>query len=95
MSYMYSLLNHIAATNKEAYEVSAAMKDALNDSSETSTLYSVETGLRGLSEDEKRLVGISTISVVTRLALEFRKEEVMRSLLALTLSLIHHPRSPG
>lgn len=40
------------------------------------TLQSVETGLRGLSEDEKRLVGISTISVVTRLALEFGMEEV-------------------
>ena len=76
MSYMYSLLNHIAATSKEPYEVSAIMKTSLNDSSDAATLYSMETGLRGLSEEEKRLVAISTISVVSRLALEFKTEEV-------------------
>lgn len=76
MSYMYSLLNQIAATSKDSYEVSSALKRSLEDSTDTATLYSIETGLRGLSDDEKRLVGISTISVVTRLALEFQKEEV-------------------
>ena len=74
MSYMYSLLNHIAATSKETFEVSSALRNSLD--ADTATLYSLETGLRGLSEDEKRLVGISTISVVTRLALEFKTEEV-------------------
>ena len=73
---MYSLLNQIAATGKESYEASGAMRKSLEDSSDAATLYSIETGLRGLTDDEKRLVGISTISVVTRLALEFQKEEV-------------------
>ncbi|EKM55298.1 uncharacterized protein PHACADRAFT_255820 [Phanerochaete carnosa HHB-10118-sp] len=84
MSYMYSLLNHIAATSKEPYEVSAIMKTSLGDSADAATLYSMETGLRGLTEDEKRLVAISTISAVTRLALEFKTEEVTR----LTISML-------
>ena len=74
MSYMYSLLNHIAATSKESYETAAAPRTSVD--ADASTLYSLETGLRGLTDDEKRLVGISTISVVTRLALEFQMEEV-------------------
>lgn len=79
MSNMYSLLNYIAATSKEIYESSGSAQmlgNPLYSSSDRATLQSVETGLRGLSEDEKRLVGISTISVVTRLALEFEMEEV-------------------
>lgn len=82
MSYMYSLLNQIAATSKESYEVSASMKSSLSDSADVATLYSIETGLRGLSDDEKRLIGISAISVVTRLALDFQEEEV-RALLCI------------
>jgi phosphatidylinositol 4-kinase len=77
---MYSLLNYIAATSKEIYESSSSsqlMNNPLYASHDQATLHSVETGLRGLSEDEKRLVGISTISVVSRLALEFRMEEVI------------------
>ncbi|KIP08776.1 hypothetical protein PHLGIDRAFT_29437 [Phlebiopsis gigantea 11061_1 CR5-6] len=84
MSYMYSLLNQIAATSKDSYEASASIRNSLSDSAEVATLYSIETGLRGLSDDEKRLVGISTISVVTRLALEFQEEEVTR----LTISML-------
>ena len=79
MSNMYSLLNYIAATSKELYESSTSsqlMNNPLYAWSDDSTMQTVEFGLRGLSEDEKRLVGISTISVVTRLALEFRAEEV-------------------
>jgi hypothetical protein len=38
----------------------------------------VSVGIRGMSEEDKRSVGISTISVVTRLALEFDQEEVSR-----------------
>lgn len=79
MSNMYSLLNYIAATSKEISENSSSsqlLSNPLYAASDGSTLQSVETGLRGLSEDEKRLVGISTISVVTRLALEFQMEEV-------------------
>lgn len=75
MSYMYSLLNHIAATSKETYEPLARSR-SLSDAGDAATLFSVDTGFHGLTEDEKRLVGISTISVVTRLALEFHTEEV-------------------
>ena len=48
----------------------------LGDASDFSTLHSAEIGLRGLTEDEKRTVGISTISVATRLALESKSDEV-------------------
>jgi phosphatidylinositol 4-kinase len=72
MSNMYSLLNFIAATSKDTYDASLQGQDAFDPA----TLHSLETGLRGLSDDEKRLTGISTISVVTRLALEFHIEEV-------------------
>jgi phosphatidylinositol 4-kinase A len=86
MSYMYSLLNHIAATSKEPYEVAVVMNNnTLSDSADSATLFSIETGLRGLTEEEKRLVAISTISVVTRLALEFKDEEVAQWLFMFVL----------
>lgn len=72
MSNMYSLLNFIAATSKDTHD---GTFQGIG-SHDYSTLNSLENGLRGLSEDEKRLTGISTISVVTRLALEFQIEEV-------------------
>ncbi|KAF7311374.1 hypothetical protein MKEN_01039300 [Mycena kentingensis (nom. inval.)] len=87
MSNMYSLLNYIAATSKEIFESSSSsqiMSNPLYNGQDHATLQSVETGLRGLSEEEKRLIGISTISVVTRLALEFKMEEVTR----LTISML-------
>ncbi|KAJ7940268.1 hypothetical protein B0H13DRAFT_2299305 [Mycena leptocephala] len=87
MSNMYSLLNYIAATSKEIFESSSSsqmMSNPLYNAQDHATIHSVETGLRGLSEEEKRLIGISTISVVTRLALEFRMEEVTR----LTISML-------
>ncbi|KAK0463795.1 uncharacterized protein EV420DRAFT_1520089 [Desarmillaria tabescens] len=87
MSNMYSLLNYIAATSKEIYESSSnsqIFNNPLYSGQDQGTLHSVETGLHGLSDDEKRVVGISTISVVTRLALEFRMEEVTR----LTISML-------
>ncbi|KAH9930753.1 atypical/PIKK/PI4K protein kinase [Fomitopsis serialis] len=76
MSYMYSILNYIAATSKETIEGSSSHASTVTDMTDISTLHSVEIGLRGLSEDEKRTVGISSISIATRLALEFRSEEV-------------------
>ena len=57
MSYMYSLLNYIAATSKDIFETSSVMVMNLGDVSDLATLHSVETGLRGLSEDEKRTIG--------------------------------------
>ena len=71
---MYSLLNYIAATSKDIYDVNSAH---IHPSSPyiCNNTHSLESVLRGLSEDEKRTIGISTISVVTRLALEFKVEE--------------------
>jgi phosphatidylinositol 4-kinase A len=79
MSNMYSLLNYIAAANKEICDIStgSALMNPHYAASDDSSFQIVETGLHGLSEDQKRLVGISTVSVVTRLALEFRNEEVV------------------
>jgi hypothetical protein len=74
MSNMYSLLNYIAATSKDKYDVNSIHILSVNSHIRNNT-HSLESGLRGLSEDEKRLIGISTISVVTRLALEFKVEE--------------------
>ena len=73
MSNMYSLLNYIAATSKDLYDVNSLHIHGPHIRNST---HSLESGLRGLSEDEKRSIGISTISVVTRLALEFKAEEV-------------------
>ncbi|KAJ3734042.1 hypothetical protein DFJ43DRAFT_1065841 [Lentinula guzmanii] len=87
MSNMYSLLNYVAATSKEIYESSSnsqLMNNPLYQGLDRHSVANAETGLRGLSDDQKRLVGISTISVVTRLALEFRMEEVTR----LTVSML-------
>ncbi|KAF8798204.1 hypothetical protein BYT27DRAFT_7178838 [Phlegmacium glaucopus] len=83
MSNMYSLLNYIAATSKDIYDVNSIHNHPFN-SHIRNNAHSLESGLRGLSEDEKRLIGISTISVVTRLALEFKVEEVTR----LTISML-------
>ncbi|KAL1947994.1 hypothetical protein VTO73DRAFT_13718 [Trametes versicolor] len=84
MSYMYSLLNYIAATSKDIFETASVLAINMEDVEDFGTLHSVETGLRGLTEDEKRTVGISTISVATRLALESKSEEVTR----LTVSML-------
>ena len=74
MSNMYSLLNYIAATSKDLFDVNSVHIHPSGHHIRSST-HSLESGLRGLSEDEKRSIGISTISVVTRLALEFKMEE--------------------
>ena len=76
MSNMYSLLNYIAATSKDMYDINKPNVHGYGIGIGQNNPYSLETGLRGLSEDEKRSVGISTISAVTRLALEFDMEEV-------------------
>jgi phosphatidylinositol 4-kinase A len=87
MSNMYSLLNYIAATSKETFGTSILeLDDATDDEYPSNRL---ESGLRGMSEDERRLVGISTISVVTKLALEFRMEEVTRLTISMLLQRLH------
>ncbi|KAI9571413.1 hypothetical protein HD554DRAFT_2187155 [Boletus coccyginus] len=91
LSNMYSLLNYIAATNQEIFESSSQQllhnplyTSPLSSSTDQLTSQSEDVGLRGRSDEEKRLIGITTISIVTRLALEFDKEEVTR----LTISML-------
>ena len=86
MSNMYSLLNYIASTSKEMYDAlnNSAPNDLFSSSkpehtmmhSDSATLHSIETGPHGNTEEEKRLITISTISVVSRLALEFKRDDV-------------------
>jgi phosphatidylinositol 4-kinase A len=80
LSNMYSLLNYIAAATKDIFDSSAtshisSIAQYMN-SGDHATMRSMEAGLRGMSEDEKRLVAISTIGVVSWLALEFKISEV-------------------
>ncbi|KAH9945818.1 atypical/PIKK/PI4K protein kinase [Epithele typhae] len=84
MSYMYSLLNYIAASSKDIFDTSSITPKSAGDLSDLATMHSGDTSLRGLSEEEKRTVGISTISVATQLALESKSEEVSR----LTVSML-------
>lgn len=97
MSNMYSLLNYIAATSKDhtttgmhSHNGTDATSPSLGGSGHSpynydhATLTSVETGLRVFNEDQRRLIGISTISVVTQLALELEVELVTR----LTVSML-------
>lgn len=77
MSTMYSLLNYIAASSKSS-EGSKMIGSSpyMNDGDPATNSY-VETGLRSFTDEEKRLVSISTICVVSTLALEFKIEEVV------------------
>lgn len=87
MSNMYSLLNYIAATSKDLTASMHSQSASVGQSPYTydhATVTSVETGLRAFNEDQRRLIGISTISVVTQLALELEEEAVTR----LTVSML-------
>ncbi|KAJ8088016.1 hypothetical protein PM082_013567 [Marasmius tenuissimus] len=90
VSHMYSLLNYIAATSKEIPDSNTLHfnNNPLCNSINRSSILSTETGLGGLSEDKRRLVGITTISVISKLALEFDSEEV-HPLLVLTIEDCH------
>ncbi len=79
MSNMYSLLNYITATSKDGGTTTGQPLFASTQLAEQTTLHSVKTGLQAFTDDEKRLIGISTIAVVTSLTLEFRIEEVISS----------------
>lgn len=95
MSNMYSLLNYIAATSKEISESSSSNQliynplyaSSVSTPNDEMSFESDEIALHGRSDEEKRLIGITTISVVTRLALEFHnagQEEVTK----LTISML-------
>ncbi|KAF8350539.1 hypothetical protein F5887DRAFT_939764 [Amanita rubescens] len=91
MSYMYSLLNYVAATSKEPYEVSSAtLATSFDNSSAYLVVQAFERGLSGLSDDQRRMVGINVISVVTKLALEFETEEVTRLTVSMLLQRLRH-----
>ncbi|KAI5120463.1 hypothetical protein M0805_006483 [Coniferiporia weirii] len=86
MSNMYSLLNYISATSKESHEGSWSSRTMHTSSMqpEEHAVQSLKTGLQEFNEEQQRLIGISTISVVTCLALEFKMDEVTR----LTVSML-------
>jgi hypothetical protein len=44
--------------------------------SDRATVHSIDTVTPGRTEEERRLITTSTISVVSRLALEFKRDEV-------------------
>ncbi|KAI0032206.1 hypothetical protein K488DRAFT_50373 [Vararia minispora EC-137] len=72
MSTMYSLLNQVATTSKdESFSSPRAFLTAADSST-------VNSGNGSYTEEERRLIGISIISVVARLALEFKQEEVTK-----------------
>lgn len=76
LSHTYSLLNYIAATSR--FSGVDDMNETIggDGQSDYATLHSVQSALRGLTEEEKRLIAVSTISVVSRLAVEFDEDEV-------------------
>lgn len=95
MSNMYSLLNYIA-TSKEVFDSSSMVQHhpLTNGKGQELTENSLGLGLGGgLSDDDHRLISISTISVVTRLALEFKMEEVTRLTISLLLQRLRSDRS--
>ena len=70
MSTMYSLLNFIAVTSKEQGNVPRSEKATDEAGDDLNVAFGTFT------DNEKRILGISTICVVTHLALEVKKEEV-------------------
>lgn len=83
---MYSLLNHVAATSKEVHDLPHSTSPYGFFSSldgeytiihaDRATLNSLDTVGHGHTEEERRLITTSTISVVSRLALEFKRDDV-------------------
>lgn len=76
LSHTYSLLNYIAATSRFSGVDDMSFIQGKDGQNDYATFHSVESALRGLTEEEKRLIAVSTISVVTQLAVEFEKDEV-------------------
>ena len=86
MSNMYSLLNYVAATSKEIHDAphnfppfslfSCSNGEYTLMQSDRATVHSIDTVTPGRTEEERRLITTSTISVVSRLALEFKRDEV-------------------
>ncbi|KAG8764613.1 phosphatidylinositol-4- kinase [Ceratobasidium sp. 428] len=93
LSFIYSLLNYISATNQGS---DLGFSPYMHNT-DSSTMISTESGLRNKTESEKRFIGISTISVVTRLALVFKREDVTKLCISLLLQRLRsaHPTMQG
>ena len=82
MSNMYSLLNYVAATSKEIHDLPHnnlpnGLFSTLDDEySDRATQHSIDIDGNGSTEEERRIITTSTISVVSRLALEFKRDDV-------------------
>lgn len=72
---MYSLLNFLATANTDIVDGIRPSSAPYNET-ENATVRSLDLGRRSYTEEEKRLVSISCVSVVTHLTLEFQLEEV-------------------
>ncbi|KAI0275884.1 atypical/PIKK/PI4K protein kinase [Russula aff. rugulosa BPL654] len=83
MSNMYSLLNYVAATGKEIHDAPHNIPP-FGHFSDRATVHSVDTFTHGHTEEERRLITTTTISVVSRLALEFKRDEATK----LTISML-------
>jgi phosphatidylinositol 4-kinase A len=73
MSTMYSLLNFIAVTSKELTGQGTAPR---GEKAKVEAKDDMHIAFGTFTDNEKRILGISTICVVTHLALEVKKEEV-------------------
>jgi phosphatidylinositol 4-kinase len=101
MSNMYSLLNYVAATSKEIHDAPhngppLGLFSGLNGEyplvqSDRATVHSVDTVTHGRTEEERRLITTSTISLVSRLALEFKRDEVSAVVSIKTIPAYNRP----
>jgi phosphatidylinositol 4-kinase A len=71
MSYMYSLFNFVPSTVSDTVQ-----SDEVGQSPYVHDHDGAESGLQGYTDGERRLVGISTVCVITYLALELQDEDV-------------------
>ncbi|CAE6468907.1 unnamed protein product [Rhizoctonia solani] len=95
LSFIYSLLNYITATNQD---MDAGTSPYIhNHNNDSSTVVSIESGLRNKTDLEKRRIGMSTISVITRLALIFKREDVTKLCISLLMQRLPtaHPSVQG
>jgi phosphatidylinositol 4-kinase len=86
MSNMYSLLNYVVATSKEIHDTPHNIPpfgplSGFNGEypfvhSDRATVHSIDTVTHSRTEEERRVITTSTIAVVSRLALEFKRDEV-------------------
>ena len=85
LSHAYSLLKYIAATSR--FFVVDDMREAIGGTVgryDYATLHSVGCAFGGLTE-EKRLIPVSTVSVLSWLAVELEKDEVCSRIVAFIL----------